>query len=920
MHRPSSSSCGRTRSAALMRVGVIGTPLLETKFHAPRSRRGVVTRPRLLDRLNVQRLPALTLVSAPAGFGKTTLLSEWLATAGHDARVAWVSLDARDNDPRLFWSYVVAATRVVAPDVGEGAAASFADGAPSIDGVLAMLLNDLARVEFELVVVLDDYHLVESSEVHESVSFVLEHLPAHVHLVLATRADPPWPLGRLRARGELLEVRAADLRFTADEAAAYLNGVMDLALTEAEVEALDVRTEGWVAALQLAALSLHGRDDVAAFIADFAGDDRFIVDYLADEVLDRQTEEIRRFLLHTSILSRLTGPLCDAVAGVATGKAILEALERANLFVVPLDDRREWYRYHHLFADVLSVRLLDEEPDLVEELHRRASDWYELRGEQAEAIRHAMAAEDFSRAAELVELAVPAMRQARQEATLRGWFDALPPDVFTNRPVLAIGMVGARMASGQFDDVDPWLDHVERLTSTSDASVEMIVVDEAEFARLPTRTAMFRAGLALLSGDIPGTIAHAGRALDCVPDDDLLGRGAAAALLGLAHWTLGDLNAAEERYAESVSCFEKAEHFADVLGCRRALADIQSARGQLGAAISTLEAGLELARSHGPLRGTADMHAGLSELFYERNDLEMAHLHARASAELGDHLALPQNAYRWRVARARLLQIDGDVVGALQLLDEAEQVYDTDYSPSIRPIPAVIARLNVARGELAAARRWAASRGVAVDDAPSYLAEYEHLTLARLLLAEHGHDADGRAQHDAVGVLERLLTRAEDGQRTGSMVEILALQALAHDAAGDTASALTALEAALTRAAPEGYMRVFLDEGDPMTALLEAAVQQGIAVEQSRRLLAAGRDIHTGSPSVEPAAAGLVQDLSSRELEVLRFLRSQLSGPEIARELVVSLNTLRTHTKNVYMKLGVNNRRQAVQRAAELGL
>ena len=906
-----------------MHVGVVGVPLLETKFHAPRCRRGVVARARLVDRLDPRRLPALTLVSAPAGFGKTTLLSEWLATAGREARVAWVSLDSRDNDPRLFWSYVIAAVRVVAPDVGEGAAALLADGAPSIDGVLATFLNDLGRVDVELVVVLDDYHLVEASEVHESVSFVLEHLPAHVHLVLATRADPPWPLGGLRARGELLEVRAAELRFTSDEAVAYFNGVMDLALTESEVEALEGRTEGWVAALQLVALSLQGRHDIAGFIAGFAGDDRFIVDYLADEVLDRQPAEIRGFLLHTSILSRLTGSLCDAVAGVTTGKAILETLERANLFVVPLDDRREWYRYHHLFADVLSVRLLAEDPDLAAVLHRRASDWYELNGERAEAIRHALAAEDFSRAADLVELAVPAMRQARQEVTLRGWFEALPPEVYANRPVLSIGLVGARMSTGQFDGVEDRLDHVERMVAPSGSSpIEMVVVDEAEFARLPTQTAMYRAALALLTGDIAGTIAHASRAIDRVAEDDLLGRGAAAALLGLAHWTLGDLSAAEHRYAESVGCFEQAQHYADVLGCSRALADIQSARGHLGAAISTLESGLELARTHGSLRGTADMHAGLSELFRERNDLEAARIHVQASAELGDRAALPQNAYRWRVALARLLQIDGDFTGALQLLHEAEEVYDTDYSPSIRPIPAVAARVHIARGDLTAARRWAASRGVAVGDELSYLAEYEHLTLARLLLAEHVDDLAGPALHDTVALLDRLLTGAEDGQRAGAVIEILALRALAHHAAGDTSRALDALAAALTRAAPEGYTRIFLDEGRPMTVLLQAAAQHGTAVEQSQRLLAATATPPTvRSPvDVQVTRPGLVQELSSRELDVLRLLRSPLGGPEIARELMVSLNTMRTHTKNIYMKLGVNNRREAVQRAAELGL
>jgi LuxR family transcriptional regulator, maltose regulon positive regulatory protein len=901
---------------------VIPVPLLETKFHAPRRRRGVVARPRLEARLDPAQLPALTLVSAPAGFGKTTLLAEWLASVGQDARVAWVSLDSRDNDPHLFCAYLVAAVRAVAGEVGDGAAAMLEDGASTMEGVLATLLNDLGRVETEVVVVLDDYHVVESGAVHASVRFLLENLPAHGHLVLATRADPPWPLAGLRARGELLELRAADLRFTAEEAVAYLNGAMDLTLSDAEVETLEVRTEGWVAALQLAALSLQGRDDIAGFIAGFAGDDRFILDYLADEVLDQQSEEMRHFLLRTSILSRLTGPLCDAVTGQTTGKATLEALERANLFLTPLDDRRVWYRYHHLFADVLSARLLDEEPSLVAELHRRASGWHEHHGDAGEAIRHALDAKSFPRAAGLVELAVPAMRQARQEATLRSWFEALPPEVFVNRPVLRLGQVGARMASGDIDGVEAALAEVERCLDTTDArSGDLVVVDEAEFARLPAQTAMYRAALALLAGDLTGTIDHAGRVLDLTAEDDLLGRGAASALLGLARWTLGELSAAEDLYAESVGCFERAEHYADVLGCRRALADIQFARGSLGAALRTLESGLELARAHGPLRGTADMHAGLSELFRERNDLTAARTHVHASAELGDRLALPQNAYRWRVALARLLQIDGDWVGALDLLHEAEELYDTDYSPSIRPVPAVTARMQ-ARGDLAAARRWATSRNLDPDGELSYLGEYEYLTLARLLLAEHHDDPSGTTLRDVLRLLHRLLDDAESGPRRGSTVEILALQALAHHAAADIPSALEALEAAQRRAEPEGYVRIFLDEGAPMAALLQTAVRQGRAVEWARRLLAAGPTAPTGASTadVRPSASGPVDALSRRELEVLRLLRSDLTGPEIARELMVSLNTVRTHTKNIYMKLGVTSRRGAVRRAAELGL
>jgi LuxR family transcriptional regulator, maltose regulon positive regulatory protein len=389
---------------------VMAGPLLETKLHVPRRRRGLVPRPRLIERLSRASESKLTLVSAPAGFGKTTLLAEWLAAAP-ERSVAWLSLDQRDNDPLLFWTYVVAALETAAPGVGAGALALLQSPQPPIDAVLATLLNDLSASSDDAVLVLDDYHVIDARDVHDGIAFLLEHLPPQLHLVIASRADPALPLARLRARGQLVEIRAADLRFTPEEAAAYLNDVMGLALTAGDVAALEERTEGWIAALQLAALSLQGRDDVTGFIADFAGDDRYIVDYLADEVLQRQPEHLQHFLLQTSILSRLNGSLCDAVTGQDNGKATLEALDRANLFLVPLDNRRGWYRYHHLFADVLRSRLLDEQPDRVRELHARASDWFEQHGERSEAIGQALAGKDFERAADLVELAIPAMRR-----------------------------------------------------------------------------------------------------------------------------------------------------------------------------------------------------------------------------------------------------------------------------------------------------------------------------------------------------------------------------------------------------------------------------------------------------------------------------------------------------------------------------
>jgi LuxR family transcriptional regulator, maltose regulon positive regulatory protein len=642
-------------------------PLLETKLHVPRGRRGLVARPRLSERLSRSAESALTLVSAPAGFGKTTLLTEWLAaTAAENRSVAWLALDDRDNDPAVFWTYLVAALQRAEQGLGAGTLALLQGGQSSMEEVLATLVNDLDGVATDVLLMLDDFHVIEAPEVQDGMDFLLAHLPAQVHLVIATRADPPLPLARLRARGDLVEIRAADLRFTADEAAAYLTGAMGLALTGADVAALEGRTEGWIAALQLAALSLQGRDDATRFISGFAGDDRYVVDYLVEEVLQRQPDGVRSFLLQTSVLSRLNGDLCDAVTGRDGGTAMLAALERENLFLVPLDDRRRWYRYHHLFADVLRARLLDEQPDRARALHRRASDWFEQHGERSEAVHHALAGEDVERAAELVERAIPDLRRNRQEATLRSWLEALPDELLRVRPVLTLGVVASLMARGDLEGVEVRLRQAEQWLDPATDRAEMVVVDEEGFRTLPTAIAMYRAGTALVRGDVAGTMTHARRALDLAGGDDHLARGAPAALLGLAYWTSGDLDASSRLYVDAMASLERAGHHSDVLGCSIALADMRLAQGRLREATSIFERGLQRAEQFRPvLRGAADMHVGLSQLLRERDDLDAARRHLLASSELGEHLGLPQNRYRWRVAMARIREADGDLDGAL---------------------------------------------------------------------------------------------------------------------------------------------------------------------------------------------------------------------------------------------------------------
>jgi LuxR family transcriptional regulator, maltose regulon positive regulatory protein len=905
--------------------------LLETKLYVPRSPRGLVLRPRLSERLDRGAASKLVLVSAPAGFGKTTLLTAWLAArpaARADERsAAWLSLDRADNDPASFWAYVIAALRTVASGVGESALALLeAPHPPPIETVLTTLLNDLGAVAGEVVLVLDDYHVIDAREVQDGLAFLLGHLPPWLHVVIASRADPALPLARMRARGELAEIRAAELRFTVDEAAAYLNEMMGLRLTARDVAALEGRTEGWIAALQLAALSMQGRDDVAGFIAGFAGDDRYVVDYLAEEVLARQPEGVQAFLLQTSILGRLSGPLCDAVTGQGGGKGMLDALDRGNLFLVSLDDRRRWYRYHHLFAEVLQARLLDERPGQVPGLHRRASEWYEQNGELSEAVRHALAAGDFGRAAGLVELAIPAMRRTRQEARLRGWLEVLPDEVLQVRPVLSAYFAGVLLMSGELGGVEGRLRDAERWLepATGDCSepqvpsAEMVVADEEEYRRLPALIELYRAGQALARGDAPGTVGHAQRAIELALDDDYLCRASAAGLLGLVYWGSGDLEAGHRAYSACVEGLRRAGFVADILGCSIALADIRSAQGRLGEARRTFEQALQLAGEQGGsvLRGTADMYVGMSEIARERDDLHAATQHLLHSQELGEHTGLPQNRYRWRVAMARVREAEGDLRGSLDLLNEAESLYVSDFFPNVRPVPAMRARVWIAQGRLGEALGWAREQGLSVDDNLSYLREFEHITLARLLLARYQGDRVERSTHEADRLLERLLLAADAGGRTGRVIEILVLRALARQALGDVPAALGFLDRAVALAEPEGYFRVFVDEGPPMTSLLRAAAKQGTRRDYVRRLLAAASRIgHNG-----PTEQALIEPLSERELDVLRLLGSELDGPAIARELTVSLNTMRTHTKNIYAKLAVTNRRAAVRRAAELNL
>ncbi len=909
------------------------TPILATKLYIPRPRPDSVARPRLIKRMDEGLHGKLTLICAPAGFGKTTLVGTWIT--GSVRPVAWLALDAEDAPLVRFLVYVIAALQTVAPGLGEGVLAALQSPQPPDPmSALTTLLNQISAIPDPVVLVLDDYHVIDDKRVDDALTFLLDHLPPQMHMVMTTREDPRLPLARLRARGQLTEIRAADLRFTENEAADFLNQAMGLHLTAEDVAALESRTEGWIAGLQLAALALQGltlqgpismpgRDhDIHGFVQTFAGDHRYIVDYLVDEVLARQPDQMRAFLLQTSILERLNGPLCDTVTGQEGSRSRLVALERNNLFVVPLDETRHWFRYHHLFADVLRAHLRVEQPDQIATLHRRASQWYEQNDLYADAIRHALAAEDFEHAATLIERQWHTMDANLQSEEWLRWAQALPAEVVQDRPVLSLGCAWALLNEGSTDAAEIWLRDAERWLDPTTAAAsqrpgQMVVIDEVVFGKLAASIAAARAYAAQSIGNAAATVAYARQALDLLPPDDDVGRRVPAAILGLVQWQNGDLDAAYRSLSEALASFERTGHIIGAVSGTFGLADICITQGRLRTAGDTYRHALQLVAGMGDLvfPGVAELHVGLGEFSLECGDLDAASRHMQRGQDLGEQAVLPGDAARLYAVMARIQYARGAVDAAFQLFDEAERLFIPTPVPNVRPVAAWRARFWISAGRIAEAQGWARQSGLTVDDELHYLTEFEHLTLARLLLAQARSDgADHAAQ--ALNLLGRLLSAADEGGRMGSAIEILVLQALVHQAQNDVTAALEPLARALTLAEPQGYVQVFVDKGPSLAELLRTAAKQEIAPTYARHLLTFFGD---AAPSA-PTQQDLIEPLSDRELDVVRLLATELTGPEIARELVISLNTLRTHTKNIYSKLGVGNRRAAVRHAKECHL
>lgn len=889
--------------------------ILATKLHAPLPRSKMVLRPRLLEAFNKSQL---TIISAPAGFGKTTLVSEWIMSCGQP--VAWLSLDAGDNDLTRFLTYLIAALQSVAPTAGKGMVGTLhtlhlQDQSFSLESLLTTLINEIDSLSDHFVLVLDDYHVLDSKPVDQALIFLVEHLPKQMNLVITTREDPPLPLARLRARNQITELRSADLRFTSTEVTEFLNQVMGLNLTAENIAALETRTEGWIAGLQLVALSMQGHADVTNFIQSFSGAHHFVLDYLLEEVLQQQPENVQAFLLRTSILNRLCSSLCDAVLldPSVSGQETLESLERANLFIVALDNERHWYRYHHLFGDLLRQRQGQNiKPEEIAKYHIRASEWYERNNEEAEAFQHAITAKDFNRAAGLAEKYWQGMNQSFQSAVWLGWVNQLPVSLMRMRPVLCVQIGWAFMDLGDVESSESSLRDAELcLEGSSDA---MIVVDEKEIQTLPARIAFARAYNAQTRRDFSATVKYAELAIQLAPEGDQFIRAGAAAILGGSYWASGDLDAACKSMSEWIDSSMKAGNFIFSIASESGKADILTAQGHLHEALRTYEQSLKLASTYGKEVNQiiAHHHLGMALLHHEMGNDESAAQYFQQSIELGQQSTLVDFPYRLRLAQARLKEAEGDLDAALEFLKEAKRLFISTPIPNTRPVEALKARIYLKQGQLSKAQDWVRDCGIHGNDELSYLREFEHILLAQVLISE------GKTLV-ASNLLSRLLQKAEQANRMGSVIEILVVQALAFQANGELSQALASLKRALTLAEPEGYFRFFVNAGKPLAELLTALGQarndERLANYIQKLLSAFGK---TTPKPVKPQA--LIDPLSDRELEVLHLIADGLSNTEISEKLFLSLSTVKGHNLRIFNKLLAKNRTDAVARARELGL
>jgi LuxR family maltose regulon positive regulatory protein len=902
--------------------------ILATKLVLPPPQHALVPRPHLIARLDAAFAYPVTIISAQAGSGKTSALRSWASR--HDALVTWLSLDPEDNDPTRFWTYVIAALQRLQPGLAEQSHAALQahdQQSRSIESVLTLLLNDLVTFPDErssqaprpahgssrshMALVLDDYHVIDNPAIHAGIAFLIDHLPAHLHLLIASRSDPPLPLARWRVRNQLHDIRFEDLRFSAEEAAFFLNQIMGLQLVAEDVAALAARTEGWIAGLHLAALSLQSRDAEAKrqFVSAFSGSQRYILDYLVEEVLNRQPEHIQYFLLRTSVLEYMLGSLCNALTGHNDGQAMLEALERANLFVSPMAEDRRWYRYHQLFAEVLRLRLQRDAPDLVPVLHRKAAIWYAEHDLIDDAMYHALQEGDAAWIAELIERYAEETLRRGEGETLRRWLAVVPVEVARTRPRLMLARAVVALNTGHLDQADVLLDEVTP-AAPDEPYTPSIGRDASMLANVPAARELLRASLAGLRGDVAQSLTSMQRALSLMNEQEHGPRMSLRWSMALVDWMRGRLAKAEQAYLDLYAEGQAAGAPHAVLGANALLARVRRARGRLGEALQTYQDGLAFAAGVGAAATptVAMAYVGMAEVFYQRNQLDQALRYATAAIPLGQQLVSMLTAATGRAVLAWTHQALGDQAAARAAIDDASRLLPTDQVAALHnPVPAERARLLLAQGDLQAALDWATARRLSDTDELCYPHERDYLVFARILLAQNAPDR-------ALRMLERLEALAREQGRLESVLEARALTALAQAALGERASAQAALGEALALAQPEGYVRIFADEGAPMAALLRQVT--GELRPFALQVLAA----IDGSPGPPEPSTALVEPLTERELDVLRALAAGLSNRAIAQHLYLSVATVKVHLKHIYGKLAVNSRTEALARARQLNL
>jgi LuxR family maltose regulon positive regulatory protein len=864
--------------------------LLVTKLYIPPARKNLVPRLRLVQMLNEawQQDRKMTLVSASAGYGKTTLVTEWLR--GLQTKSAWLSLDKTDNDPARFLAYLIAALQMVDRSIGENTRAMLQSPQPlPPEVVLTTLVNEIAIVPTSFILVLDDYHVIEALPIHQQLGFLVEHQPPQMHLVVITREDPPLPLARLRARGQMVEIRQDDLRFSPEECADFLLRVMGLNLSVDDITALERRTEGWIVGLQLAAVSMQGRDDLSGFIEAFTGSSHYVLDYLIEEVFEQQTAEEQDFLLKTSILDRLSGPLCDAVVNRTGSRDLLERLEHANLFIFPLEQSRTWYRYHHLFAELLRQRLHATDTLSENELHRLASLWFTAEGFLPEAIHHALAASDWDQAASLIGDNAVMMLGRGELMTLLGWLKSLPDEVVYQRPQLCRDYGWVLTLTGQLIAADAYLQQAEAAARGNDALLGEILVAQAYNIRV--------------RGDNPKAIERAQRALSLLPQTDALSRSLVALTLGLAHWNCGSFREAEQAFIEVDQAAQQSHNQYARMTALAYMGVIQAIYGRLHQAAELCRQVIQIGGQSPPV---APAHIELGALLYEWNDLESATHQLQIGIELSQrtgNLLIQSDGYR---ILAIVQMASGSPDAAMATIQKAHELASShQVSPLNRMRNAAChVQLALAQNDLATANFWAEQVTEAAEASPFY--PQLRLTPARLLIASN-------EKTEAAESLKELYETASQAGWGSGAVEVRALQALA---AATPTDALHFLEEALKKAQPEGFIRTFVDKGEPLKTLLERLRSQGGELKEYILTILSA----FGEPCRASISQPLVEPLSERELEVLRLVAEGLSNREIAQRLVISVGTVKTHVHSIIDKLGVSSRTQAVARAKELAL